>query len=484
MNLKPILDEGAANANMAETQVPLHPRQARVEADRCLYCFDAPCIQACPTGIDVPAFIRKIAGGNATGAAKTILQANILGASCARVCPTKVLCEGACVMHDRDEKPIEIGRLQRFATDYVTDRGIQVLSPPSTKRTHRIAVVGSGPAGLGCAAELAQLGYRVTVFERAAQPGGLNTHGIAYYKMKPHISLAEVKLVEGLGIELKCGVDVGRDVTGETLTREFDAVFLGIGLGAGNWLGIPNEELPEVCDALTFIESLRRSPLHQVPVGHQVVVLGGGNTAIDAAVQAAKLGAKRVTLVYRGCEADMSAYDFECAKAKDVRVHFQFETIPVAVVELQGHVSGIRLARTRRRAGTLEAIPNSEFTLECDMILKAVGQTKQGEAMRRIFPTLELNANGTIQRVAESGATNIANVFVGGDCANGGREVVNAVGEGKIAAHGIHALLSGNNATLPIQSSRHGVVGSPIGSGLHGPVRAHELEAQWEQASG
>ena len=379
------------------------------------------------------------------------------------------------MLHDRDEKPIEIGRLQRFATDFVNERGIRVLRPPSVKSGKRVAVVGSGPAGLGCAAELAQLGYQVTIFERAAQPGGLNTYGIAYYKMKPPISLAEAELVKDLGVEIRCGVEVGRDVTGEELQRDFDAVFVGIGLGSGNWLGIPGENLPEVLDALVFIEAIHRDPLHEVPVGHQVVVIGGGNTAIDAAVQAAKLGARRVTLVYRRSKSEMSAYEFECDKAKDEGVHFVFNAVIVGIVEANGHVVVVRLAQSSG---------GNEQTLECDMVLKAVGQEKQVEVMRRIFPTVKMSERGTVDRDPLSGATNIAHVFVGGDCANGGREVVNAVGEGKKAAHGIHQFLAGKTAELAIQSSRLGVAGAATGSGLHRPIRSHELEEEWKKTHG
>ena len=455
--------------------------EARIEANRCLYCFDAPCIHACPTGIDVPAFIRKIAGGNEIGAAKTILEANILGASCARICPTKVLCEGACVLHDRDEKPIEIGRLQRHATDFVNDRGIHVLKPPEKKNGKRVAVVGSGPAGLGCAAELAQLGYQVTIFEKSKLPGGLNTYGIAYYKLKPQLSLNEAELVKDLGVEIRCGVEVGRDISGEELQRDFDAVFLGLGLGDGNRLGIDGENLPECLDALDFIEQIHTKPLHEIPVGHQVVVIGGGNTAIDAATQSVRLGAKQVTMVYRRGESQMSAYPFEFEKAKHDSVQFLFDSMPISVVEVAGHVVGIRLARTRMTAdGKLEMIPGSEFTQECDMILKAVGQEKQAEIMRGIFPKIAVGPGGVITRDQLSGATNIPDIFVGGDCANGGREVVNAVGEGKKAAHGIHAFLTGERASLPIQPSRLGVDGSASGCGLHNPIRAHELEAHWK----
>jgi len=480
MNLKPILNQDDAQARMVDMHLPLSPMEARVEANRCLYCFDAPCIHACPTGIDVPAFIRKIASGNEASAAKTILEANILGASCARICPTAVLCEGACVLKDRDEKPIEIGRLQRHATDFVTDRNIQVLHPCAELNGKRVAVVGSGPAGLGCAAELAQLGYHATIFEKSKLPGGLNTYGIAYYKLKPEFAVAEARLVEQLGVEIRCGVHVGRDITIEQLRGEYDAIFLGLGLGHGNRLSIPGEELPEVFDALHFIEQIHRHPLHTVAVGHQVIVIGGGNTAIDAAVQAMRLGARRVTMVYRRGETEMSAYEFEYSKAQNDGVHFVFDSVATAVIDTDGHVGGVRIAKTRVSAhGTVETIPGSEFTIECDMVLKAVGQLKQVDTLRELVPHLALETHGTIARNTLTGATNVPDIFVGGDCANGGREVVNAVGEGKKAAHGIHRFLMGQSAAHPVQSSRLGVSGSATAAGLHHPIRAHELEAEW-----
>ncbi len=478
MNLEPILTPQETHANMASIQLPMRPMEVRVEANRCLSCFDAPCIKACPTGIDVPAFIGKIASGNEVGAARLILEANILGASCARICPTAVLCEGACVLKDRDEKPIEIGRLQRFATDFVAERGISVLKPPATQNGKRVAVVGSGPSGLGCASQLAQLGYQVTIFERAQLPGGLNTHGVAVYKLKPEFSVAEARTVEALGVEIRCGIEVGRDVSAADLQRDFAAVFLGVGLGAGKRLRIDGEGLPEVVEALAFIEQLHNAPHHHIAVGHQVIVIGGGNTAIDAATQAIRLGAKHVTMIYRRGESQLSAYDFEHALAKSDGVHFLFNTIPLAVIGVEGHVVGLQLARTRETAdGQLEVVEGTQYTQSCDMILKAVGQQKQSSALRSLFPELAVDSRGVIGRDEATGATNIAHVFAGGDCANGGREVVNAVGEGKKAAFGIHRFLSGESATPPTQPSRIGCAGVRHGSGLHNPIRAHELEA-------
>jgi glutamate synthase (NADPH/NADH) small chain len=476
MPLQPLLPADALAANFADHKPPLRPQEALVEASRCLYCFDAPCIMACPTGIDIPAFIKKIAFGNPAGAAKTILTANILGASCARVCPTQVLCEGACVLDDRDEQPIQIGRLQRFATDYVEQKKISVLSAPPRKSGRKIAVIGAGPAGLGCAAELARLGHGVTVFEKQKQPGGLNTYGIAYYKMKPAVSLAEVELVKSLGVEVRCGVTVGKDITVAQLEKDFAAIFLGLGLGAATRLRIPGEELPEVVDALDFIAHLHTDPLEKIPTGRRVVVIGAGNTAIDAVTQSLRLGAERATIVYRRAEDDMSAYGFEYELAKDDGAHFLFHAAPVEIVATNGHVSGVKLVRTRVVDDKVEPLPGTEFVEPCDLVLKAVGQEKQAKLLRELFPQLMIDARGVVQRDPLTGATNVPHLFTGGDCANGGREVVNAVGEGKKAAHAMHAFLTKQTATPPVQPSRLGAKTGAAGSGLLKPIRAHELE--------
>jgi glutamate synthase (NADPH/NADH) small chain len=479
MPLSPLLPPDSLAKNFADLKPALRPQEALVEASRCLYCFDAPCITACPTGIDIPAFIRKIAFGHPAGAAKTILTANILGASCARVCPTDVLCEGACVLEDRDEQPIQIGRLQRFATDYIAERNLCVLPRPvAHPSAQRIAVIGAGPAGLGCAAELAQLGHRVTIFEKQAHAGGLNTYGIAYYKMKPQVSLAEVELVRSLGVEIGCGVTIGRDITVAQLEQDFDAIFIGIGLGAATRLRIPGEELPEVIDALDFIAQIHTNPLETVPVGRRVAVIGCGNTAIDAVTQSIRLGAERAFIVYRRTEGDMSAYGFEYDHAKHDGANFLFNTAPVEIIgDNSGHVAGLRLIQTHVVDGRAEPIPGSEYNVQCDLILKAVGQEKQVKLLKELFPSLRVDARGVIQHDKLTGQTNIPHIFTGGDAANGGREVVNAVGEGKKAAHGIHAFLTKEKASPPIQPSRLGAKQGASGSGLLHPIRAHELEA-------
>ena len=272
MPISPRLGPEAAAANLADYKPRYKPQEALLEANRCLFCFDAPCIQACPTGIDIPSFIKKIATGSPVGAARTILTANVLGASCARVCPTQVLCEGACVVLDREGDPVKIGRLQRYATDHVTEKKISVLKTPTSKTGKRVAIIGGGPAGLGCAAELAQLGHSPVVFEKKSQAGGLNTYGIAYYKMSPQVSLDEVEMIKSLGVEFRCGVEVGKDITVAQLEQEFDAIFVAVGLSGSPKLGIPGEDLPEVVDALKLIEEIHSKPLHQVAVGERVAV--------------------------------------------------------------------------------------------------------------------------------------------------------------------------------------------------------------------
>jgi dihydropyrimidine dehydrogenase (NAD+) subunit PreT len=479
MPISPRLGPEAVAANLADYKPRYKPQEALLEAHRCLFCFDAPCIQACPTGIDIPAFIKKIATNNPTGAARTILSANILGASCARVCPTQVLCEGACVVLDREGDPVKIGRLQRYATDYVTERNISVLKAAPKKTGRRIAVIGGGPAGLGCAAELAQLGHAAVVFEKKSQAGGLNTYGIAYYKMPPQVSLAEVEMIKSLGVEFRCGVEVGTDIPVAQLEQEFDAIFIGIGLSGSPKLGIPGEDLPEVVDALDFIEQIHAQPLHQVPVGERVAVIGGGNTAIDAVTQAKRLGAHEAVIIYRRTQAEMSAYEFEQELAGTDGARFMFNVVPVEVLSSNGHVIGLKLARTASANGRVQILPGTEFVESFDMVIKAIGEQKQVGLLKKLFPKLELDARGVVGRNPDTGQTNLPKVFTGGDCANGGREVVNAVAEGKKAARGIHDFLAGEKVAGPVQPSRLGVNGAPIGSGFDQPIRVPELEAEY-----
>jgi glutamate synthase (NADPH/NADH) small chain len=376
--------------------------------------------------------------------------------------------------------------LQRYATDHVFQNHIAVLKRPATKSTRSVAVIGGGPAGLGCAAELAQLGHQAVIFEKKPKAGGLNTYGIAYYKMKPEVSLEEVDLVKSLGVEFRCGVEVGRDISISQLEKEFDAVFLGLGLGTGMRLGIPGEHLPEVVDAIDFIEQIHTQPLNKIPVGERVAVIGCGNTAIDAVTQARRLGAQTVTAIYRRGEGDMSAYDFEYELAKSDGAQFLFRAVPLEVLAgKDGRVTGLRLARARVDGlGKVEVIPGSEFIEPFDMVIKAVGQEKQAAALKQLLPKLELDQRGAVKYDFATGRTNLPKIFAGGDCANGGKEVVNAVAEGKRAARGIHAFLSGQTVAGPVQPSRLGVSGAPVGSGFDNPIRVPELEAEYIKNGG
>ncbi|MGH7529066.1 MAG: NAD(P)-dependent oxidoreductase [Gemmatimonadales bacterium] len=395
--------------NFADIAPPLTPDYALLEADRCLFCYDAPCTIACPTHIDVPAFIKKIATGNLRGSARVILAANPFGHSCARACPVEVLCEGACVLNDRDEQPIKIALLQRHATDYVLATKVQLFAAgPRTGK--KVAIVGAGPAGLSCARDLRVLGHDVTVFEAQSQPGGLNTYGIAEYKLKHDVALAEVQDILDLGVELRTGVTVGRDLPFDRLF-DYDAVFVGIGLGRTRALAIPGADLPGVVDALTFIAHLKTHPYRETGIGKRVVVIGAGNTAIDAVTQAKRLGADQATIVYRRGEADMPCYLYEYELAKRDGCGFRFHAVPRRIIaDGSGGIAGVEVQT-----------PQGTETIPCDMVIVAIGQGERAEfAVPRDHPK----------------------VFVGGDGANGGAEIVNAAAEGVAAARSIDAMLS------------------------------------------
>lgn len=439
-NPVPALTAEQLERNFAEIAPPLTPDAALLEANKCLYCYDAPCTHACPTHIDVPSFIKKIATGNLRGSARVILDANPMGHSCARACPVEVLCEGACVLNDRDEQPIRIALLQRHATDWALDHDYQPFTagPASNKR---VAIIGAGPAGLSCARDLRREGYAVTIFEERAHPGGLNSFGIAEYKMRLPLALAEAAMVLSLGVEVKTGVRVGRDIGIERLVAEFDAVFVAVGLGGTRRLGIAGEDLPGVADALVFIEHLKSNPYQQTRIGRQVVVVGAGNTAIDAATQARRLGAERVTIIYRRGRDDMPAYDYEHELAKHDGCEFRFNTVPMRVIG-PDRVTGIECARSESGAAGADGkrafreVPGSTHVIECDTILRALGQTPRAELAK----ALGLRVEGS--RLLSDNP----NVIVGGDCGNGGAEIVNAAAEGVQAAKRIHALLQSHAA--------------------------------------
>jgi glutamate synthase (NADPH/NADH) small chain len=298
--------------------------------------------------------------------------------------------------------------------------------------------------------------------------------------MAPQVSLDEVEMIKSLGVEFRCGVEVGKDITVAQLEQEFDAIFVAVGLSGSPKLGIPGEELPEVVDALKFIEEIHTKPLHQVAVGERVAVIGGGNTAIDAVTQSKRLGARDAAIIYRRTQAEMSAYDFEQELAGTDGARFMFNVVPIEVLSSGGHVTGLKLARTVSQNGKLEIVPGSEFIEPFDMVIKAIGEQKQAGLLKKLFPALELDARGVVVRNADTGQTNLPKVFAGGDCANGGREVVNAVAEGKKAARGIHAMFAGQKVSGPVQASRLGIKGAPpIGSGFDKPIRVPELEEEY-----
>ncbi len=424
--------------NFAQLKPLMNRTEALYESARCLFCFDAPCIQACPSGIDIPQFIRQINTDNITGAARTIYAANYFGNSCGKVCPTEVLCEGACVYNLQEVKPIEIGRLQSYATtDAIAhDKKLFGPGPPNGKR---VAVVGAGPAGISAACELRALGYEVDVFEARAQPSGLTLYGVAPYKITNEEALAEMAYLQGqFGYVVRYNSPITGRAELAVMETQYDAIFLGIGLGKTSALGLLGEDKINCVGAVEFIEELRQ---HQqgTPVGQAVIVLGGGNTAMDAASEAARLGAQSVLLAYRRGKGEMGAYSFEYDLAKGVGVKGLFNVVPLEILG-DDFVTGVRFVRTVVEDGRVREVPGSEFVQPCDMVIKATGQAKQTGFLHHI-PGLALDNLGRIV-ADEMGQTTNPQYFTSGDARNGGAEVVNAVAEAKVAARGIHAYLS------------------------------------------
>ena len=428
------LPAAAYDVNFADLAPRLDDHEARVASDRCYFCHDAPCITACPTSIDIPLFIRQIATGTPDAAAKTIFAQNILGGMCARVCPTEQLCEEACVREAAEGKPVEIGRLQRFATDGLMAKGVHPFTraAPTGKN---IAVVGAGPAGLACSHRLAMLGHDVMIYDSRPKPGGLNEFGIATYKTANDFAQAEVDwLMKIGGIKIETGKAMGTALTLDGLRASHDAVFLGLGLGGVNALRTDGEDMANVVNAIYFIANLRQSAdKSQLPVGRDVVVIGGGMTAVDAAVQSKLLGAENVTIVYRRNQSRMSASSYEQDHATSVGVRIICNAMPVAV-HGNGTVREVEFAYPVETDAGLK--PGAEtFRLRADQVFKAIGQTLDDA------PDGLALAGGKIS-VTASGRTSLAGVWAGGDCATGGDDLtVTAVAEGRDAAMDIHASL-------------------------------------------
>ncbi|QYR23863.1 NAD(P)-dependent oxidoreductase [Paenibacillus sp. sptzw28] len=430
--------------NFAEVKPGLTRKAAMEESNRCLYCYDAPCIQACPTGINIPSFIKRIATDNLKGSAATIMDSNPVGASCSRVCPTEVLCEGACVLNG-PSKPIMIGLLQRYATDWAIQSGQQLFDAgPSNGR--KIAVIGGGPAGLSAARELAREGFSVVIYEAKPQAGGLDTHGIVSFRLPQHVSLWEVEQVEKLGVEIRTGVKVGVDIPAEQLIAEYDAVILAAGMGYVPPIGIEGEELEGVYDAIKLVEHTK-SDLPPIPLaGARVAVIGAGNTAIDAATCSVRLGAENVKIVYRRTREEMTAYDFEYEFAKQDGVEFNWLTAPKRILgDSTGkvtHLQCVRMALTADAGKDGRPIPvpvaGSEFLLPVDAVVLAIGQKRQ----INLIELLGLDHDRGVVLIDETTRrTSHPKIYAAGDIVFGAGQgeamVVSAAEQGKQTAYAI-----------------------------------------------
>lgn len=420
-------NEQEFSENFKQKKPLMNDTEAYYASSKCLFCYDAPCMNACPTHIDIPLFIKQIHTGNVVGAAKTIYDSNWIGNACGTVCPTGVLCEGACVYNHQNVAAVEIGRLQNFATQQVIASGKQLFTP-GKDNGKKIAIIGSGPAGIAAACELRVLGYEVDIFEAKAKPSGLTVYGIAPYKITNEEVLNEVKyLQDQLGFNIKYNSPITSKEQLNDIEKNYDAIFLGVGLGATAFRNIPGEDQEGVVGAVEFIEDLRMNH-SKTHVGNHVVVLGGGNTAMDAASESARMGAKSVTLAYRGTKEQMGAYGFEYDLAKNAGVESKFNATPIEMLG-NGKVEGIKFGD-----GSVVA---------CDMVIKATGQAKQGNLLS-LIDGLELDNSTRIKVNPETNQTTNPKYFAGGDAINGGAEVVNGAYDGKLAALGIHNFLMEN----------------------------------------
>ncbi len=429
MSITTLPDDPQLREKFGDLKPSLSAQAARIEANRCLYCFDAPCTAACPTHIDVPGFIKRIATGNLRGSALRILDANILGGSCARACPVDVLCEGACVMHQQGRHPIRIGQLQRHAMDAFHDSGESLVTAPLGSRHVRVACIGAGPASLACAAELCRQGAHATILERRPLPGGLNTYGVAEYKLRAAESLREIELIHRMGVEFRFGTSIDSAEDIRAIEAEFDFIFLGIGLGAMQQLNIPGEESEGVMNALELIAGYKTARIREL--SGTVVVIGAGNTAIDAASAARRLGAETVYLLYRRGESDMAAFDFEYEHAKGEGVQFLWRRQPTAI-KTSAYGLLLETVQVREEGRSLVPVPDSQSVIACNLIVPAIGQSPITQLMRDFCGVEVQDGHIVIDRA--TGQTRNPRYFAGGDCANGGREVVDAVADGKRSA--------------------------------------------------
>jgi dihydropyrimidine dehydrogenase (NAD+) subunit PreT len=432
--------------NFADIHVPLDRKRALIEASRCYFCYDAPCLQACPTGIDIPGFIRKIATDNVKGAATTILSENVMGGACARVCPVEILCEAACVRQAQESKPVQIGALQRYATDWLFDQKLQPFTRANTTGK-RIAVVGAGPAGLACAHRLALRGHDVTVFEARPKAGGLNEYGVAAYKVPNDFAQAEAAFILDIGgIRIEHGKALGGDITLAKLRQDFDAVFLGMGLAGVKALALEGEDMAGVMDAVAYIERLRQAKdKGALEIGRRVVVIGGGNTAIDIAVQAKRLGAEDVTIVYRRGPEQMSATWHEQELAQTNGVGIKHWARPARLISQSGRLKEVEFEYTQLDEQGRLMTTDDRFTLLVDMLFKAIGQSfvasPLGNGAAGLLERELLELSGGRIAINADRQTSLANVWAGGDCVPGDDLTVSAVQDGKVAAEAIDRAL-------------------------------------------
>ncbi len=424
--------------NFTDIHPPFETKDAALtEANRCLFCYDAPCTKLCPTSINVPKFIKQITTENIKGSAHTIFSSNIMGAGCSKVCPVEKLCEGACVFNLMDEPPITIAKLQRYSTEIAMEKRWQLFDrKPSTGK--KVAIVGAGPAGLSCAHTLSREGIDVTIYEKEAKGGGLMTYGIAAYKVTPQFCEDEVNYITAIGgIDIKYNLALGKDITIEELQKNYDAVYLAFGVGLARQLDIPGEDLAGVVDAISFIYQLRNTRYENIEVGDKVAVIGMGMTAIDAATQAKRLGAKEVTLVYRRTQEEMPCTEHELNIAKLDGCNIIWLASPNQVIGIDGKVTQLicdtmKLGEADTSGRRSPVSTGETITLDVDMVIKAAGQMPFQELVKTYVVQ---NTNGKV--VINNSATNLTGVFAGGDCVNGGKEVVDAVQAGKDGAKAI-----------------------------------------------